>query len=535
MLRAKLILVCLLLLSSLLVGYFFYANSIAIEQEIKTAEQNRYHFIKTPCWFDADWKTSITCGELHTPEVNGKFVLPVVILHKDEGQVRADPVVYLQGGPGASARLHTDGIKHWLSWMRFTNLQRDLILVDTRGTGRSKPALVCAEYNRFNQQLLKKNISLPDELAQGFDVTLSCFKGAAKSIAALDYRNFSTQKSAQDIRALMAELPYSEWNILGVSYGTRLALEIANQEQQFPQAVKLKSMILDSVYPAGFGGVQTWPEVLDDGLRHFFEGCAVQQECIGKLENSATSAQQFIEQQFLTTLKALQNQPLNLTIPRWDGEAPVAFVVNDHRFLSASFAAVYNPADWEKIIDGMIGVRERRSNMLKPLIEPYLNQSMSSDFNSLTFTAVDCADNPVQPEADFIAELARYPMLQEYTRDQWRYQLCHQLPGESPLLAVEPKIPTMMLSGVLDPITPVSWAKILHRQWPHTQLRVREKVAHAVLSSDICLLENLDNYFDHPQEKFVVCPEGEQQENLMKIVSDKKTSAKKISAEKIIQ
>ena len=304
----------------------------------------------------------------------------------------------------------------------------------------------------------------------------------------------------------MAELNYPEWNILGVSYGTRLALEIANQEQQFPHPVKLKSMVLDSVYPAGFGGVQTWPQVLDDGLRHFFKGCAAQQECIGRLGNPAP-----LEQQFLAMLKALQAEPLRFTIPRWDGEAPVTFVVNDHRFLSAAFAAVYNPADWEKIIDGIVGVREHRPSLLKPLIEPYLNQSMSSDFNSLTFTAVDCADNPVQPEADFIAELARHPMFQEYTRDQWRYQLCHQLPGESPLFAVEPKVPTIILAGELDPITPVSWAKMLHQQWPQTQLRVRPQVAHAVLASDVCLLENVASFFDQPQKKFVACLlEGEQ-------------------------
>lgn len=518
--RAKILLVCILLLTPIFAGYVFYAHSVTEQQKAKAIAKTQYHFVSTNCWFDADWKANITCGELHTPEANGKFILPVVILHKDGG--KADPVVYLQGGPGASARLHTDGIKHWLSWMRFTNLQRDLILIDTRGTGRSKPAFVCAEYNQFNQQLLKKSISLRDELAQGFDVTLDCFQAATEMTPALDYRNFSTQKSARDVRALMAELHYPEWNILGVSYGTRLALEIAHQEQQFPQVVKLKSMVLDSVYPAGFGGVQTWPQVLDDGLRHFFEGCSARLDCIGRLENSAS-----LEQQFLAALKELQTEPLSLTIPRWDGEAPVTFMVNDHRFLSAAFAAVYNPSDWKKIIDGILGVREHRASLLKPLIEPYLNQSMSSDFNSLTFIAVDCADNPVQPEADFIAELARYPMLQDYTRDQWRYQLCHQLPGESPLLAVEPGVPTVMLAGALDPITPVSWAKILHQQWPQTQLKIRKQVAHAVLASDVCLLENLDNFFDHPREKFVACLEGKEQENLENIEGDKKISAGK--------
>src|SRR5690606_11688302 len=152
------------------------------------------------------------------------------------------------------------------------NIKRDLILTDPRGTGRSRPALVCAEYNRANQQLFKQNKSLGEELAESFSVTSQCFSDAGKNNPALDYRHFGTQLSAQDIRALMAELDYAQWNIIGVSYGTRLALEIARQEQFLPQTVKLKSMVLDSIYPAGFGGVQTWPQVLDDAVQSFLKG-----------------------------------------------------------------------------------------------------------------------------------------------------------------------------------------------------------------------------------------------------------------------
>lgn len=489
-----------LALSAMAVGYF-YRLPVTAEKPVNEGE---YKFIKTTCWFDADWTVTITCGELLTPE---KFRLAVAILHNDVEQRRSDPIVYLQGGPGASARLHTDGIKSWLNWMRYSNTKRDLILIDTRGTGRSKPALVCAEYNQLNQQLLRRNVSLVEELAQGFDVAAQCFASSVQANSSLDYRNFSTQKSAQDVRALMAQLDYQAWNILGVSYGTRLALEIASQEQQMPQVVKLKSMVLDSVYPAGFGGVQTWPQVLDDGMQQFFNGCSAQQECIKKLNPSSVANVVSLEQHFVQALRNLRTNPIQLTIKRWDGEAPVNFVVNDHRFLSAAFAAVYNPSDWPAIIDAINAVGSQRSDLLKPLIEPFINNSMTSDFNSLTFAAVDCADNPVLSEAEYTAALAKYPLLQEYTRDQWRYQLCHRLPSDSPLVRAAPQLPTLILAGALDPITPVSWAQSVNKQWPHSQLRVREKIAHSVLGSDVCLLEHLDEFFNQPEMKFTACAE----------------------------
>jgi len=491
--------VCLVVATTLVafaeLANYFYPLSIP---EKKSVVNTEYRFIKTACWFDADWTATITCGELQTPE---HFRLAVVILHNDSAQRRADPVVYLQGGPGASARLHSDGIKAWLNWMRYSNTKRDLILLDTRGTGRSRPALVCGEYNQFNQQLLRQNLSLGDELAQGYKVATQCFSSAAQVNPQLDYRNFSTQKSAQDVRALMAQLEYTDWNILGVSYGTRLALEIALQEQQAPQRVRLKSMVLDSVYPAGFGGVQTWPQVLDEGMQQFFSGCSALQDCIKNLATPTV----LLEQQFMQTLHSLQENPMVLTIKRWDGEAPVNFVVNDHRFLSAAFAAIYNPGDWPTIIDSINAVSAQRADLLKPLIEPYINNSMTSDFNSLTFTAVDCADNPVQLEADYAAALVQYPLLQEYTRDQWRYQLCHRLPSQSPLVQAAPHIPTLLLSGELDPITPTSWAKTVNQQWPQSQLRVREKIAHSVLGTDVCLLEHLDEFFNQPEMKFTAC------------------------------
>lgn len=482
----------------IMMASYFYARADANEPP---SLQDNYKFVTTACWFDADWTASIRCGELHTPDHSGAFRLPVVILKDEAPSRRNDPVVYLQGGPGAGARLHSEGIKEWLNWMRYAGLGRDIILVDTRGTGRSSPALVCAEYNRLNQKVLRENTLLSDELASGFAVTSACFDAAKASNSALDYRYLSTNQSARDIRALMQALGYAEWNILGVSYGTRLALEIAYQEMHNPQSTKLKSMVLDSVYPAGFGGVQTWPQVLDEAMHKFFAGCAAVSDCVNALDNPNAS----IAQLFMNTLNSLRESPMELTIRRWDGEAPVSLVLNDHRFLSAAFAATYNPRDWLKIADAIKGVAVYRHELIKPLLEPFINQSMSGDFNSLTFTAVDCADNPVMSELVYSDTVKQYPLLQHYTRDQWRYQLCHRLPAQAPLIRHQPEVPALILAGALDPVTPVAWARSVHSEWGNTQLHISDDAAHSVLGSEACLLQSLVDYYDKPESTFGAC------------------------------
>jgi len=261
---------------------------------------------------------------------------------------------------------------------------------------------------------------------------------------------------------------------------------------------------LDSIYPAGYGGVQTWPQVLDTAMQGFFTGCENSPACGYKQQPTIPLSERFIK-----VLNQLQQHPMELTVVRWDGEAPITFLVNDHRFLSASFAAIYDPEDWPKILTALTAVEQGKTEGLKPLIEPYLNNAFNGDFNSLTFMAVDCADNTIRLQQEYADMVAQFPLLAEYTRDQWRYQTCHALYGAEPhdnsLRLVPSDLPSLLLAGRLDPITPVQWAEELHALMPHSQLMIRDHLAHSVLSSDSCLLGNLQHFFDKPTEKFSAC------------------------------
>jgi len=319
----------------------------------------------------------------------------------------------------------------------------------------------------------------------------------------LSVKNFSTQDSARDVVNLMQQLNYPEWNVLGVSYGTRLALEI-EQQLRVIAASGLKSMVLDSLYPAGYGGVQTWPQVLDSAMSGFFEGCVLQSDCKPLVNNSNQ-----LKEDFLGALQKLKANPISMTIKRWDGEAPIYFVVNDHRFVSAIFAAIYDTRDWPNIVKAIQAVNQQtgvaQEDHLKQLIEPYLNRNLSSQFNSLAFTAVDCADNKMETEQNYLQSLTEFPLMAEYTKNQWQYQLCHQLPVKSYLELHAPTVPTLILSGKNDPVTPSDWAIKMHHQWKNSQLILREDLAHSVLSTDICLLENLHRFFDEPAKEFNYC------------------------------
>ena len=210
---------------------------------------------------------------------------------------------------------------------------------------------------------------------------------------------------------------------------------------------------------------------------------------------------------FMQVLASLKESPQQLTISRWDGEAPIEFLVNDHRFLSAAFAAVYHPDEWEKITRAIAAVLKQDNENLLALVKPYINNSLTSDFNSLTFMAVDCADNPIGSQAQYDESVARYPQLADYTRDQWRFQICHALHQQtsaaaSHLTLSRPQVPALMLAGEQDPITHAGWALELKARWPELQLLQRPGVGHGVLGDDACVLQHSREYLDAPQNEF---------------------------------
>lgn len=482
------------LLLILLVSVFIGREKTAESTEAIVSDQ--YDLQIKNCWFAVPDDEEVFCGELLTPVASGQFRLPFVILRDTSPERRADPVIYLQGGPGAATRMDEEGIAYWTSWRRGANLHRDLVLVDIRGAGRSQPALACNEYDRFTLRALRENLTMEQELQQGLAVIQHCF--VQLSSRGFKPEHYGTQVSASDLRALMQllnqEYPdYERWNLLGVSYGSRLAMAAASGNPQ------VNALILDSAYPSGFGGTQSWPEVFDQAMRKFFLWCEQDADCN---PNSRSDLMGLLQQ----TLQQLRDQPLQLSVRRWDGEAPVELVLNDHRFLSAVFFALYSPYDWVHLVPAMEDINRGGRNRLNGLIESFINNALSPDFNGLVFMAVDCRDHPMQSAEDYQQLLETYPQFASYMQHLWVHQACQLFPvGDGLHITPLPTQPGLILAGELDPITPLHWAESLHSQWLGSQLLRFADTGHGVINHHVCVYTRLGEFLDNPREKFGAC------------------------------
>lgn len=154
-------------------------------------------------------------------------VLPALSRHK-----KPDPVFFIAGGPGQSAIELAGQAARLLGRL---GQRRDIVLVDQRGTGRSAP-LTCEE---DRSDALDRRVD-PVAMRQA----LARCRTALQQLPHGDLRHYATPVAVQDLEAVRRHLGLERVNVVGVSYGTRVALEWLRQS---PGAVR--RAVLDGVSP----------------------------------------------------------------------------------------------------------------------------------------------------------------------------------------------------------------------------------------------------------------------------------------------
>jgi len=140
-----------------------------------------------------------------------------------------DPLFILAGGPGAAASEFYAGVAPAFARV---NRDRDIVLVDQRGTGRSN-ALRCD----FDDEAL---LGAGD--AQFLAQTRRCLEEVSTHA---DVREYTTSVAVRDLELVRRALGYERINLYGVSYGTRVA-----QHYLRHHGAQVRTVTLDGVVPA---------------------------------------------------------------------------------------------------------------------------------------------------------------------------------------------------------------------------------------------------------------------------------------------
>ena len=169
----------------------------------------------------------------------------------------ADPLVLIAGGPGQASISFYAG---WASAFERVRRDRDILLIDQRGTGESAP-MTC---------------DIDEDIIEGQYSTEQTLLVTSQCLAALPYdpRFFTTSVAVTDLEALRSALGYPQLNLYGISYGTRVAQHFA---RRFPAATR--TVILDGVVPPQ---VPLGPEIATESqlaVESVLERCARDTQC----------------------------------------------------------------------------------------------------------------------------------------------------------------------------------------------------------------------------------------------------------------
>jgi pimeloyl-ACP methyl ester carboxylesterase len=221
-------------------------------------------FEKSECAVKVAPGERIECGVLIVPENRSKpgsrtIRLPVMIFRSTAAAPAPDPVVYLPGGPGLSSMEgRTTGKGNPFL------LERDQIVLEGRGNKYASPSLECPEINA----LRTANGTLAAQTA----AAARC--RATLTRAGVDLNGYTSEESADDLDDLRRALGIRQWNLIGFSYGTRLAQTVM---QRHPEG--LRSVVLDSALPLDVNYDETATATLRRAIDALLDDCASDPSC----------------------------------------------------------------------------------------------------------------------------------------------------------------------------------------------------------------------------------------------------------------
>jgi pimeloyl-ACP methyl ester carboxylesterase len=443
----------------------------------------------------------VQCGFLTVPENrsahNNKTIqLAVAIVPSVTEPHASDPVVYLAGGPGGSAFIELEAlVKDGI------NRNRDLILMSQRGSLFSRPELMCPELDKFYVDSLAIPLDSETNRKEHIAASQACYVRLFKQ--GIDLNAYNTVESAADFADLRIALGIPKWNVLGVSYGTYLA-----QTLMYQHPAGIRSVTLDSVVPIEDGkAAASAAKNAREGFDNLFAACAAQPACAAHYPNLATTFTKLVNE--LESKPVEKNTRLTSDAKRTkigiDGGVLVNWLINES-FNTANYPnvpALINSPDNDadrKIIGSyalpfMIPPNVLAYGMTMGMVcSGYLADENESDIleqGRLAFP--EYPDSVLAPALHF-----------SYVYDDCRVWNIAKTPKKL-RTAKSSSIPTLLLSGTFDAVTPPSTGVFAAKTLANSHVLTFPGVGHGVIGASSCAQNVFASFLANPDKPDTTC------------------------------
>jgi pimeloyl-ACP methyl ester carboxylesterase len=413
---------------------------------------------------------TLRCGDLLVAEnpqqpSGRKIKLHVVVLPALDGKGGAPPLFDLAGGPGIGA---TGAAGFYATDGRIHRRERDVVLVDQRGTGESSP-LRCQELELGNP----RDRMYPPEMVKRCRLTLEKQAHLAQ---------YTTANAAGDLDLVRAGLGYSRIDLSGLSYGTRLALAYMRLHPAHVRSAVLIGTVRDEE-KMPLSHARNAQVVLD----RLFDQCMSEAACHGAFPN--------LRQEWQSLLDSLQVKPVSTSGVVQGREVPVVM-------RRGPFAEAFRPL--LLTTGSQIRVPYVIHRMSLGDFRPFLGATLSGggEISEGLYLSVVCAEDTPRITSAEREAATTHTFLGTYRIDEqagacreWNIPL-----AATPTASVKnPDVPILLLAGEMDYVTPAAWAREVAASFPRSRVVEVPKLGHFPdgLEHMECLEEMIASFFKH--------------------------------------
>lgn len=436
----------------------------------------------------------VECGFVRVPEDWGEpdgrqIQIAVYRVPSTSQNPESDPVVYLEGGPGGAGvatlpvfiSASEDGDATYL------RERSDVIVIDQRGTGYSRPALYCPEVS-------EAEVSGSDPVA----AHRACHDRLVGT--GVNLQNYNSAANARDVDAVRKAMGYQQWDLYGLSYGSRLALTVM---RDFPDP--LRSVVLDSVFPPEVNGISEAPYPYYFAMEQIVRNCVADDDCVANVGD--------IKPLIENGLARLDANPIVVGDESFNATVYLEILGEEisNADLASLIAAVANASDAELI--ALLTEMEEELESEEDELPPYhlLPESLYpfvAEVAEMMSLAVICQEETPFPNDRASPEIASnfsettqriVDKIVLFDNEQELCDVINLMPA--PVIEIQPVVAatsTLILAGTADLQTPPAWSQLSASSLQNAQYAEFAGLTHGLLGADECINTLTQAFLEEP-------------------------------------
>lgn len=424
----------------------------------------------------AAWCTDFDVAE-NPAQAEGRHIgLHLAVIRSDAGKPAADVVLMLAGGPGEAATqafadtaVYAGVLKH-----------HDVLLLDQRGTGGSNP-LSCKETaEALRGQASASDLPSPDEVHKR---VASCLAEVQKKA---DPRYYTTTIAVDDLEKVRRALGAPLFDLIGTSYGTRVAQQYLMRHRD-----AVRSAVLDSPAPNQLILGEGFAASLESALKRDFADCIAAPACKKAFNDPMQTLYRLRD--------GLRANPHEVMFRDPRTFAAVSRMVTPGSLVGVVRLFAYEPETAALL---PLSIDAAAHGDFAPLLgqQRLLDADLAGDINGGMGMSVLCSEDADElreqpPDADTLLG----NVLVEKIKAQCELWPHGTMPADfhAPLRSDKP---VLILSGARDPVTPPQYGEEIMQGLSNARHLVLKGQGHAVLGRG-CMPKLIEQFIDHPDPR----------------------------------